>query len=123
MPAVLPVMRDRHASISDFPAHANVMALIKAFGEPVPWALLLEVVAQLQHTASETALGSLPAARVESTLLDVVTDLRALGLVSLGPTGTVFTDAGEDVIREWNGQFTARLDAARQALKALGILG
>lgn len=119
MTATLPVMRDRHAEIGEFPLHANVMALVKALDEPVPWALLLEIVTQLQHATPAVALGDTPIAQVEGTLLAAVTDLRSIGLVKLGPAGTVFTEAGEETIREWNGQFKERLEAAKSALLAL----
>lgn len=121
MTMTLPVMSDRHAPITQFPQHANVMALVKAFEEPVPWALLLEVVTRLQRSAPEVALGEIPLSRIDAALLDVVTDLRSLGLLDVRPVGTVFTDAGEDTIREWNGQFTERLAAAKAALLTLGI--
>lgn len=119
MTATLPVMRDRRAEIGEFPLHANVMALVKALNEPVPWALLLEIVTQLQHATPAVALGDTPIAQVEGTLLAAVTDLRSIGLVKLGPAGTVFTEAGEETIREWNGQFKERLEAANSALLAL----
>lgn len=119
MTVTLPVMSAVDAPFNQVPQHANVMAIIKALDDAVPWAVLREVVAQLQHREPDLCLQDVPINAIDAILLDIVTDLRALGLVTVGPSGSVLTAAADDTIRAWNGEFSRRLTALRAAIAAI----
>jgi hypothetical protein len=124
--AILPtVMRTRDGEMHDYPDHANVLAVVRAYSKtsgPMPYALLLEVMESLEAVRNDMAIHTGGATSVAVALHNVVTDLRRLDLVDLGSSGTVLTPAGVEKANAWNGQFEKRSEQAAAALRDLGFL-
>lgn len=122
--AILPaVMRTRDGEMHEYPDHANVLAVVRAYSKtsgPMPYALLLEVMESLEAVGNDMAIHTGGATSV--ALHNVVTDLRRLDLVDLGSSGTVLTPSGVEKANAWNGQFEKRSEQAAAALRDLGFL-
>lgn len=118
-PTTLPVMQTVDAAVADYEVHADVLALVEAAQEQharLPWSSL--VAAALAATdAALTGLAGLQGRRVPPSLLDAVTDLLDLGLLETSPQGLLITQRGKHRLRDWNGTFTPRLEAARVLLQ------
>lgn len=116
-----PVMHRENTNVDQYPDHANVMAVIATYNEkygPMPWSVLIDVLASLPSINSTLVLRQ-AGRRVEEALVDITSDLRALGFLELTADGTVSTSQGHEYIREWNGKFTARQKQARKDLARL----
>lgn len=116
-----PIMKDRLASVDEFPDHANVLAIIRAYMDnfgPMPWPLLVDVVGSLPSIGSDLQLTDVRRG-LDQTLVDIVSDLRSLGFVELTPAGTMPTAAADEYIRAWNGRFATRKTRATEALEEL----
>lgn len=124
--AVLPVvMRTSEVDIHDYPDHANVLAVVRAYTEklgPMPYALLLEVMEMLEAVSDRTAIQATGSAGLARALHSVVTDLRRLNLVELASSGTVLTPGGFQRTAAWNGNFRERSEHATQMLREFGFL-
>lgn len=118
-----PIMTSTAKGIEAYPAHAQLLALVSAYEDftqgPVTWLELLGIVERLDVEDSPAALPLEPMQQTADALADLVTDLRRLGLLHSGPDGSTLTHAGEEVAREWNGQFEERRSRALDALRAL----
>lgn len=116
-----PVMQSTAASVEDFPDHANVLAVIATFQDEysaIPWAVLVDVVASLPSIGSGLALSG-PPHQTEQALVDIVADLRTLGLVEMTSKGTISTSQGDEYIERWNGKFASRKAQAQESLAKL----
>lgn len=120
-----PVMRDEDVrdgtDIDQFPDHANVLAVVATYQEKyqaMPWPLLVDVMASLPSIESTLCLTS-PSAQIDTVLMDIVTDLRARGLLMLTGSGAVSTPEGNAYICRWNGKFSSRKSEARKNLAEL----
>lgn len=124
--APLPVMTSREQPILDVEVHANVLALVEAYmtatDRPIPWATLLAaaVAVPADHPLLRIGAGR----RVPAPVLvrDAVTDLMGLDLVATGTSGLRVTDAGCRLVRDWNGDYSPRLEAAEKLLRESALL-
>lgn len=119
------VMSNRDVDMHDFPDHANVLAVVSAYTDAqgaMPYALLRDAMASLDAIHDEMAISSSGSIGVAMALHNVVTDLRHLDLIDLGPAGTVVTSCGEDRLKAWNGKFRERRSHATRVLQELQFL-
>lgn len=119
-------MSARNAEMHEYPDHASVLAVLSAYQEAtreaMPWSLLVIVIEELQTEDSELKFVTEGVALLDASVRQIVADLRALGLVSLGSDGTRVTAAGEAACAAWNGMFRQRKEYARQELEQHGFL-
>lgn len=121
----LPVMTSREQAVLDVEVHANVLALVEAYGEEtkgraIPWASLLAAAAAVPSDHALLRIST--SGRTPVVVRDAVTDLMNLGLMETGTRGLRITEAGCQLAREWNGDYSPRRAAARQLLQDSALL-
>lgn len=114
--APLPVMRTAQVDPDEVAVHATILALVESYsraaGSPAPWAILLDAAAAVptDHPLLNIAAGT--GRRLSVTVSDAVADLLTLGLLETGPRGLQITAQGAETVRDWNGKYSQRLEAA-----------
>lgn len=123
--AHVPVMDRPDQDIGSVRVQATILALVEAYTGPgdrsMPWAKLLAAASAVPHDHELLTVPSRPGLRVPVTVSDALGDLLGLGLIKAGPQGLSITDEGCQTVRNWNGEYTSRLDAARVLLAESGL--
>jgi hypothetical protein len=124
--ADVPVMDRPDQEIGSVRIQATILALIEAYtggngDTSMPWAALLAAASAVPSDNELLTVPTGPGRRLPITVSDALGDLLGLGLVEARPRGLRVTDEGCETVRNWNGEYTRRLEAAGALLIETGL--